>query len=206
MKNLLFLFCAGKIFISILVLQLAVNFISFMDRFFSFVFLFLTFPFLLIIGCVILLVERKSPLFFQDRIGKNRKVFTLVKLRTMKDNKITVIGAVLRKTGIDEIPQLLNIISGDMNFIGPRPLTQSDVVRLGWESDYYKVRWHSKPGLTGLAQLSPICHKKVSFFLDKYYVINKSFCLDVKIFVMSFLVLFLGKHNVKKMIAKRQVK
>lgn len=177
-----------------------------MNKVISLVFLLIALPFLLVVGCVILLFERKSPLFFQDRLGENKKIFNLIKLRTMKDNKVTFIGSLLRKTGVDEIPQLLNILKGDMNFIGPRPLTQSDVLRLDWTSDYYKIRWESKPGLTGLAQLSPICHKKVSFFLDRYYVTNKSFQLDGKIFIMSFFVLFLGKHRVKKIIAKQQVK
>ncbi len=121
----------------------------------------------------------------------------------MKNGEITFIGSILRKTGIDEIPQLFNILKGDMNFIGPRPLTEFDVKRLQWDSDYYKPRWNVKPGLTGLAQLSPICHKKISYFYDQYYAKNKRLKLDMKILFASILIIFVGKESVKKRINKK---
>jgi len=177
-----------------------------MNQILSLLFLLIALPFLFIIGFGILITEQKSPLFIQNRIGKNKVIFKLIKIRTMKENKVTFIGSILRKTGIDEIPQLINILKGEMNFIGPRPLTQNDIKRLNWESQFYNLRWNVKPGLTGLAQLSPICHKKVSIFYDFYYVKNKTFILDLKILAISFLVLFIGKQNVKNMISKRQNK
>ena len=80
----------------------------------------------------------------------------------MDNNKITALGNFLRRTGIDEIPQLINILIGDMNFIGPRPLTKQDIIRLEWNTNFHDIRWGIKPGITGLSQLSPICNKRVS--------------------------------------------
>lgn len=175
-----------------------------MNRLIAFILLLILTPFLVIVCCFIIIFEQESAFFIQERIGRNKISFKLFKLRTMKENQITFIGSILRKTGIDEIPQLINILLGDMNFIGPRPLTQNDIERLGWQTEYYRKRWNVKPGLTGLAQLSPICHKKMSFFLDSYYAKNKNFKLDITILFMSFLVLFIGKKNVKNIISKRQ--
>jgi lipopolysaccharide/colanic/teichoic acid biosynthesis glycosyltransferase len=121
----------------------------------------------------------------------------------MKNGKVFFFGKILRKTGIDELPQLFNIIKGEMNFIGPRPLTNHDIERLSWNSSYHEIRWDTKPGLTGLAQLSPICNKKMSFYLDKYYAENKSIELDFKILYVSFLTLFIGKNKAKKILFKR---
>ena len=118
----------------------------------------------------------------------------------MVDGKITPLGKILRKTGIDELPQLINIIKGDLNFVGPRPLTQADVDRLGWTSDFYDFRWKTKPGLTGLAQLSPICHKKMSLFWDKYYISNQSLALDIRVVLGSALIPIIGKYNMKALI------
>jgi lipopolysaccharide/colanic/teichoic acid biosynthesis glycosyltransferase len=121
----------------------------------------------------------------------------------MKNGKVFFFGKILRKTGIDELPQLFNIIKGEMNFIGPRPLTNNDIERLSWNTKYHESRWSTKPGLTGLAQLSPICNKKMSFYLDKYYAENKSIILNFKIFYVSFLTLFIGKNKAKTILFKR---
>ena len=121
----------------------------------------------------------------------------------MKNNKVTFIGNVLRKTGIDELPQLLNIIKGDLNFVGPRPLTQNDITRLNWETKFHQFRWQTKPGLTGLAQLSPVCNKRISLFWDKYYIENQSTILNFRIIVGSVLIPILGKNRVKNMLKSK---
>lgn len=159
---------------------------------------------MIIICCLIIVIEFKSPFFYQTRIGKNKEPFTLFKIRTMVNEKVTVIGRILRKTGIDELPQLLNIMKGDLYFVGPRPLTQADIKRLKWDNNFYNYRWQIKPGLTGLAQLSPNCHKKISAFWDAYYVRHHSLSLDIKIFIASALVPLLGKKKVKNIIIFRQ--
>lgn len=160
-------------------------------------------PVFLIVSIMIVLFDGTPVLFYQDRLGVNKIPFSIIKFRTMKNGQITSLGKILRKTGLDEIPQLINIIKGDMNFIGPRPLTYFDVERLNWGGIYYEKRWLVKPGLTGLAQLSPKCHKKMSFFLDRYYAENQSFMMDAKIFLVSSLALILGKEKAKKIYFKR---
>lgn len=111
----------------------------------------------------------------------------------MKNNRITKEGKLIRKTGLDELPQLLNIIKGEMSFVGPRPLTDYDVNRLGWNIPKYEKRWNVKPGITGTAQLLKTCNTDLSIKNDLDYVLNKSFLLDVKIILKSTLVPFLGK-------------
>lgn len=114
----------------------------------------------------------------------------------MKNGEITRIGKVLRRTGIDELPQLINILFMQMSFVGPRPLTQQDVERLEWTDPYYAKRWTVKPGLVGLAQLSPICSKKMSWFLDLSYIKNNSIFIDFKIMTCASLIPFVGKKKV----------
>ncbi|MGJ8655399.1 MAG: sugar transferase [Akkermansiaceae bacterium] len=172
------------------------------DLVFSATGLVLLVPVLFIVTCIILLLERESPLFIQARLGRNKRSFQIYKFRTMLDGEITSIGRILRKTGIDELPQLVNVLLGDMSFVGPRPLLESDIVRLGWTGEYYARRWDVRPGITGLAQLGSKCHKKFTWLHDRYYVENASLCLDIKLLCLSFGVPFLGKATVKKLIHK----
>lgn len=167
------------------------------------IFLLTLSPLFVILSLLILIFDGFPVFFLQERIGLNKVPFKVIKFRTMKNEKVTFTGKLFRKTGFDELPQLINILKGDMNFIGPRPLTQNDITRLGWEDNYYKKRWLVKPGISGLAQLSPRCHKKMSFFLDGYYAENKSFLMDIKIILVSSLSLILGKEKAKKIYFKR---
>ncbi len=157
-------------------------------------------PVLIVVALMILLSERASPLFIQERLGLAKKPFRIYKFRTMLDGEITMIGRVLRKTGVDELPQLINILVGDMSFVGPRPLLASDLTRLQWEGEYYAQRWLVRPGITGLAQLGAMCHKKFTWAHDRYYVQNPSVCLDLKILFLSLGVPLLGKSRVKQII------
>lgn len=166
----------------------------------AFIGLVVLLPVFMISTILILMIDRMPPFFVQERIGVNRSKFSILKFRTMKSDKITGLGRVLRRTGIDEIPQLINILKGDMSIVGPRPLTESDVLRLGWDLEYYKKRWNVKPGIIGLAQLSPICHKKMSWMFDRSYIENRSFGLDMKILFSSMAVPFVGKDKVKNWI------
>ena len=155
-------------------------------------------PFLILIALLILIVDRQNPIFTQNRLGIHQTEFKIVKLRTMKNNKVTKLGGVLRRTAIDELPQLINIIKTDMSFVGPRPLTRADIERLEWTEDYYKVRWEKRPGLVGPAQLSPICNRKITWFLDKSYIDKGSFSLDMKIIFSAGLILLVGKTKIQK--------
>jgi O-antigen biosynthesis protein WbqP len=155
----------------------------------------------LLIASVIWLTDRGPPLFWSDRIGRNNRIFRMPKFRTMRvntpqlpthlmknpDQWLTSIGPFLRRTSLDEIPQLWSILKGDMSIVGPRPalFNQEDLIRLRSERGIDKI----KPGLTGWAQVNgrdtiPI-PKKVE--LDAYYLEHQSLLLDLKIIWLTFL-------------------
>ncbi len=152
-------------------------------------------PLVLIISILIYLQSRTNVIFTQKRIGLNSKEFTIYKFKTMENQKVTFIGKLLRKLGLDEIPQLYNIIKGDMAFVGPRPLTQFDIDRLKWNTPEFSKRWSVKPGITGLAQLSKVCCSNLAINNDLYYIDNKHFILDFKIIIKSLLVPIIGKQT-----------
>jgi len=144
------------------------------------------------------------PFFFQKRPGLNNKIFTLYKFKTLYDNSKNIsekkrqskFGNFLRKTGLDELPQLFNILENKMSFVGPRPLL---VEYLNKYSEYEKKRHLVKPGITGLAQINPepsgtkSWEKSIRF--DIFYVSNINFFLDMKIlFRTVVLVLFKKKQ------------
>ena len=150
------------------------------------------FPFMLFIGLAILFATLNNPFFFQVRPGRNGRQFTLIKFKTMTDERditgkllpdaqrLTSIGRFIRSTSLDEIPQLLNVIKGDMSLIGPRPL----LVRYLDRYTPDQARRHEvRPGITGWAQVNgrnAISWEK-RFELDVYYVDHISFALDMKI-------------------------
>lgn len=141
-----------------------------LDKFVAFIALLVLSPVFILIVVIIWVFEQKPAFFLQNRVGKDKNEFRIYKFRTMADGKITTLGNVLRKTGIDELPQILNILKGDMAFVGPRPLTMQDIVRLEWNSPFYSKRWSISPGIVGLAQLAPACNKKMSWFYDQLYL------------------------------------
>lgn len=171
----------------------------------------LTFILLIPIAIIAILVKvtSKGPIFFkQERYGINSQKFIIYKFRTMyletpelsnqefKDieNFITPLGKILRKFSLDELPQLFNIIRGDMSFIGPRPLANSDinVILMREKNGASKV----KPGITGLAQVNGrnnILDSEKAYF-DQLYVDNLSFLNDGKILIRTFLNVTLAKN------------
>lgn len=176
---------------------------TFLDILLAFIAVLIVIPFMLLFCLLILIIDFQNPIFIQHRLGLKKRQFRIVKLRTMKNQKITFLGKVFRKTGIDELPQLINILKGDMSFVGPRPLTKADVERLNWTSEYYDLRWSKKPGIVGLAQLSPTCHRKMSWNLDKMYIAKGSLKLDAKIIFSSALIIFLGKKRIQNIFYNR---
>jgi len=177
---------------------------SLMQRFFASVFYILISPLILLISIAVGLWDFKYPFFIQERVGLNKELFRVYKIRTMNEGKVTGIGRVLRKTGLDELPQLLNIMKGEMNFVGPRPLTEADVIRLGWDSSNHAIRWNVKPGITGIAQLVNVCDAQVSWECDMKYIDQRSVKTDLNILWQSFLVLFIGKQKAKNIIHKKK--
>jgi len=138
--------------------------------------------------------ERRDVLFRQARIGLRREPFTVLKLRTMHEGEVTWLGAPLRQTGIDEVLQFLNVVRGEMHVVGPRPLTEDDVARLGWSSEVYDWRWELRPGITGLAQLFGE-DARSSLALDRAYLDAATPRLDAELVALSFVVNLVGKRR-----------
>jgi lipopolysaccharide/colanic/teichoic acid biosynthesis glycosyltransferase len=138
-------------------------------------------------------VNSGKPFFIQARPGKNEKIFKLIKYKTMNDNKdsngnllsdkqrMTAVGNFVRKTSIDEIPQILNVLKGDMSLIGPRPLL---VQYLPLYNETQRKRHLVRPGITGWAQVNGrnAINWQKKFELDVWYVENQCFSLDIEIF------------------------
>jgi len=162
------------------------------DFVFAFAALLILSPLLIFVAIALALANSGSPFFFQLRPGKNKKIFKIVKFKTMSDAKdglgnllpdadrLTGIGKFVRKTSIDEIPQLLNVIKGDMSLIGPRPLLPQ---YLPIYNERQNRRHLVKPGITGWAQINGrnAISWNQKFEYDYWYVENISFALDVKI-------------------------
>ena len=149
---------------------------------------------LILIICIIVLFNLGYPIFFvQNRVGKNNNIFKMIKFRTMRDLKdkfgnelpdcerLTKVGKVLRSLSLDELPELINVIKGDMSLIGPRPLL---VEYLPLYSEIQIRRHEVLPGVTGLAQVNGrnSLSWRNKFELDVWYVDNWSFWLDINIF------------------------
>jgi lipopolysaccharide/colanic/teichoic acid biosynthesis glycosyltransferase len=162
----------------------------FMDILLAMTFLLLLSPIFLFI--TLIFINDGTPFFFQPRPGKNARIFKVIKFKTMNDkrgndgkllpdkDRLTRIGKFVRKTSLDEIPQLLNVIIGDMSLVGPRPLLVS---YLSLYTDFQKQRHVVKPGITGWAQINGrnAISWEQKFNLDVWYVKHQSFALDLKI-------------------------
>lgn len=172
-------------------------------------------PFLLLVGAAIYL-DSGGPVFYtQTRIGKNGRIFRLLKLRTMvrnaeaggaqwtvfKDARITRAGSFLRKTRIDELPQLWNVLLGDMSFVGPRPERPEFVEKLGKEVPHYHMRHLVRPGLTGWAQIhQPLGGASLKDSIEKlqydlYYIKNRDLMMDLDVILKTIPVILSRKGN-----------
>jgi O-antigen biosynthesis protein WbqP len=181
-----------------------------LNRLLAFLMLIALIPVFLVVS-VLILIDDGLPFFFtQKRVGKDYTFFKLYKFRTMRKNTPNVathllespekyvlkVGRALRKLSLDEVPNLLNIINGEMVFVGPRPAlyNQDDLMQLRVDAGVD----HLKPGLTGWAQINGrdeiSIEEKVA--LEKDYLEKKSFLFDVKIFFMTFTSAFLKKQGV----------
>jgi lipopolysaccharide/colanic/teichoic acid biosynthesis glycosyltransferase len=164
-------------------------------------------PACLLIAIAILLEDGRPVLFRQDRLGAGRRRFTIVKFRSMtRDGRITRVGRLLRGTGLDELPQFINVLRGEMSAVGPRPLVEADVNRLGWTTSRHDFRWDVPPGLTGLAQVVGPRAPRASLFLDRRYIARQNFWLDVRLVALSFAVNALGKKRVRDLFMRRRRK
>lgn len=176
-----------------------------LDKLFAVLFLILLSPvFLLII--IVLKIKRVTPIFFiQERSGKNNTIFKIYKFKTIKDDgKIDRFSNFLRNTGLDEIPQFINILKGEMSFIGPR----------AWILDYSKnfnkkqmKRLNILPGITGYAQVSRCSDIFEKIDKDCYYVDHISFIFDLKIVFKTFITIFTkNKDKITEEGIKKEIK
>lgn len=178
-------------------------------------------PSFLLVMILLILANKGSPFFFQQRPGKNEKIFKIIKFKTMNDAKdsdgnllpdaerLTKVGNFIRKTSLDEIPQLINVIKGDMSLIGPRPLLIS---YLDLYDEFEKQRHNVRPGITGWAQVNGrnAIDWETKFKLDVYYVENLSFWLDIKIALKTIKNVLISKdisiQPVKKLVDEKREK
>ena len=160
-------------------------------------------PVLVLIAIAIVLEDGQSVFFRQDRVGRGRRTVRVFKFRTMRDGVVTRVGRWLRATGIDEIPQFINVLTGDMSMVGPRPLTEVDIERLGWNDDRHAARWHVRPGITGLAQLYGGQGAEHSWFMDRHYMRIGTVPLDAWLVFLSFVVNIVGKKRVRAWLLRR---
>lgn len=156
----------------------------------------LTSPIFIITAVALLFCNNGKVFFLQNRPGKNEKIFKIIKFRTMNDKKdqngellpdsdrLTFLGKLVRKTSIDEIPQLLNVLKGDMSLIGPRPLLPQ---YLPLYDEIQRKRHFVKPGITGWAQINGrnAMEWKKKFEFDVWYVENVNFLLDLQIMFLT---------------------
>ena len=174
----------------------------FLDFSLSFIGFICLFPLFFLVMVGLFFVNDGKPFFYQLRPGKDGKIFKIIKFKTMNDKRdsngnllpdakrLTKIGSFVRKTSLDEIPQLLNVIKGDMSLVGPRPLLPEN---LSLYSETQRRRHEIKPGITGWAQVNgrnAISWTK-KFELDVWYVDHISFLLDLKIILLTIKKVFI---------------
>jgi len=183
------------------------------DLFISVFSLVILFPLIMMIA-VLIKLESRGPIFFkQERVGENGRVFVLYKFRSMQDDaeketgpvwaedmddRMTRIGSFVRKTRIDEIPQLFNVLKGDMSIVGPRPERPFFVEQLAKKIPFYVKRHSVKPGVTGWAQVrysygASLEDAKEKLQYDLFYIKHMSFWLDMGVIADTFKVVLMGK-------------
>ena len=169
-------------------------------------------PFLVIISIAVKVTSRGPVIFKQERVGLHNKPFYMYKFRSMEqqteadekkawtvknDPRVTNIGKILRKTSLDELPQLFNILKGDMSLVGPRPERPLFVEKFKEEIPRYMIKHQVRPGLTGWAQVNGYrgdtsIRKRIEY--DLYYIENWSFGFDIKIILLTFITGFINKN------------
>lgn len=175
-------------------------------------FFLMLWPFMLLTAIAVRLESPGSVLYFQTRVGLNGKTFRIYKFRSMRqdaekngavwaqknDARVTRVGAFIRNTRLDELPQLYNVLTGEMSFVGPRPERPEFVVDLAKQIPFYETRHKVKPGLMGWAQLkypygASVEDAKNKLQYDLYYTKNHSFLMDMLIMIQTVEIVLLGK-------------
>lgn len=175
------------------------------------------FPVWLLLWCAIplmIFLNDRGPIFYrQTRVGKDGELFVILKFRTMvrdadrigpswnveNDSRITSVGRILRRTALDELPQVLNIWKGEMSLVGPKPLAEIEFQQISKRLEGFERRTEVRPGLTGLAQVrdrEDQAERKLAFDLE--YIKSRSIWLDVKILTWSIMNTFLARWDRRK--------
>jgi len=171
------------------------------DIIFSTLLLILLLPFLIVISLIIFFTIGFPIFFKQERPGLNEKVFTMIKFRTMSNDidengdllnenrRLTKFGKFLRSSSLDELPELWNVLKGDMSIVGPRPLLVEYLTLYSYEQSR---RHKARPGITGWAQINGrnLISWEEKFSLDLWYVENQSFLLDIKVIMITIVKVF----------------
>ena len=160
--------------------------------------IFICLPAMLIIAIILRSNNKNSIFYLQERLGKNGKIFRIIKFQTMKKEKvISPFCRFLRLTAMDELPQLINIVKGDMSFVGPRPLIREEMQELR-DKHFYEERMKILPGLTGITQvlLYKDAPPEEKCIYDIWYNNNRTFILDVELLLVSCLITFLGRWEI----------
>jgi len=175
---------------------------NYLKRFFDFIFAFVGLiilsPIFILVTIGLYFANQGKPFFFQDRPGLNERIFKIIKFKTMNDKKdengnllsdakrLTKVGSFVRKTSLDELPQLINVLIGDMSLIGPRPLL---IKYLPFYKNEERIRHSIRPGITGWAQVNGrnTARWDDRLSLDVVYVQNMSFLFDIKIIYKTIL-------------------
>lgn len=179
----------------------------FLDILLSSILIILLFPLMIFIGIIIRLDSKGSAIYKQVRTGQYGKKFIIYKFRSMyvDSDVCTRVGNIIRKLSLDELPQLFNILKGEMSFIGPRPWVVGYYKNM---NKYEKRRYNVKPGLTGLAQVKGrgnlSIFKKIEY--DLYYVKHYSFLLDVKIVFLTIKTIFSFDEVISKQSIDEEIK
>lgn len=191
------------------------------DSLFAITGLLLSFPLWAIFALLIWLGDLGPVFYFQERCGRGGEAFKCIQFRSMvagaeeifgahqsteNDSRVTYIGKYLRKTAMDALPQLINIIKGEMSFVGPRALrpvekdVNDETPRSVWEFEGFRERSSVRPGLTGVAQiLAPRdAARGEKFKYDIWYIKNQSIWLDIYLIFLSFLITFAGKWEIRE--------
>lgn len=177
---------------------------TFLDKLLSLLGIVLLSPVFIVVFVALFFNNKGKVFFVQNRPGKNGKIFKIIKFKTMNDKKdaqgnllsdadrLSVFGKIVRKTSLDEIPQLINVLLGNMSLIGPRPLLPE---YLPLYNDVQKKRHLIKPGITGWAQVNGrnAINWQKKFELDVWYVNNLSFWLDIKIIFLTIKKIFVSE-------------
>ena len=177
---------------------------SLLSRFCALLLLVLLLPVLLVLGLLCAISQGTPVMFRQFRAGKGTKPFRLLKFRSMRDDRdengqlladeqrVTAIGTFLRRSRLDELPGLVNVVRGDMAFVGPRPLLPVTIEELGERG---RARCAVKPGLTGWSQVNgnTLLTLDQKIALDLWYIEHRSWLLDAKILLLTFLVVVAGE-------------